>query len=247
MPMLSRPISAGCTDVLEISGLQAGYGGSVVLEELELMVSQGELVTVIGPNGAGKSTLLRTISGLVRPQRGRVLFEGEDIGQERPDRIVRRGIVHVPEGRMVLGRMSVQENLLLGAFATRKAATGADLDAVLALFPRLQERLGQLAGTLSGGEQQMLAIGRGLMSRPRLLMLDEPSLGIAPIIVERIFEALESIRANGVTVLLVEQNAARALAAADRGYALEMGRVTASGPSRALLADDRVRRAYLGI
>ena len=223
------------------------YAGSAALRGVDLHVGSGELVTVIGANGAGKTTLLRAVSGLV-PRRGSIRFEGEDLAGLEPDRIVRRGIVHIPEGRMVLGRMSVRENLLLGAFTRRgDPAVPGDLDNILAMFPRLQERLGQLAGSLSGGEQQMLAIGRGLMGRPRLLMLDEPSLGIAPIIVAQIFAILADIRRRGVTVLLVEQNAVKALAAADRGYALDLGRVSASGTAAELMNDDRVRRAYLGV
>ena len=223
------------------------YAGSAALRGVDLHVGTGELVTVIGANGAGKTTLLRAVSGLV-PRRGSIRFEGEDLAGLEPDRIVRRGIVHIPEGRMVLGRMSVRENLLLGAFTRRgDPAVPGDLDNILAMFPRLQERLSQLAGSLSGGEQQMLAIGRGLMGRPRLLMLDEPSLGIAPIIVTQIFAILADIRRRGVTVLLVEQNAVKALAAADRGYALDLGRVSASGTAAELMNDDRVRRAYLGV
>ena len=223
------------------------YAGSAALRGVDLRVGAGELVTVIGANGAGKTTLLRAVSGLV-PHRGSIRFEGEDLAGLEPDRIVRRGIVHIPEGRMVLGRMSVRENLLLGAFTRRgDPAVPGDLDNILAMFPRLQERLSQLAGSLSGGEQQMLAIGRGLMGRPRLLMLDEPSLGIAPIIVAQIFAILADIRRRGVTVLLVEQNAVKALAAADRGYALDLGRVSASGTAAELMNDDRVRRAYLGV
>jgi branched-chain amino acid transport system ATP-binding protein len=223
------------------------YAGSAALRGVDLHIAPGELVTVIGANGAGKTTLLRAVSGIV-PHRGSIRFEGEDLRGLEPDRIVRRGIVHVPEGRMVLSRMSVRENLLLGAFTRRGDPTvPADLDNILAMFPRLQERLGQLAGSLSGGEQQMLAIGRGLMGRPRLLMLDEPSLGIAPIIVAQIFTILADIRRRGVTVLLVEQNAVKALAAADRGYALDLGRVSAAGTAAELMNDDRVRRAYLGV
>ena len=223
------------------------YAGSAALRGVDLHVASGELVTVIGANGAGKTTLLRAVSGLV-PRKGSIRFEGEDLAGLEPDRIVRRGIVHVPEGRMVLGRMSVRENLLLGAFTRRgDPAVSGDLDNILAMFPRLKERLGQLAGSLSGGEQQMLAIGRGLMGRPRLLMLDEPSLGIAPIIVAQIFTILADIRRRGVTVLLVEQNAVKALAAADRGYALDLGRVSAMGTAAELMNDDRVRRAYLGV
>ena len=233
--------------MLQLESIEVDYGGSAALRGIDLTVGEGKLVTVIGPNGAGKSTLLRAISGLVR-HRGCVRFAGEDLSGLEPDRIVRRGIVHVPEGRMVLGRMTVRDNLLLGAFTRRRDPTvPRDLDDILALFPRLAERLAQLAGSLSGGEQQMLAIGRGLMARPRLLMLDEPSLGIAPLIVAKIFEILGEIRRRGVTVLLVEQNAVQALAAADHGYALDLGRVTASGPAAQLMGDERVRRAYLGI
>ena len=233
--------------MLEIRDLHVEYAGSAALRGVDLHVALGELVTVIGANGAGKTTLLRAVSGLV-PRRGSIRFEGEDLAGLEPDRIVRRGIVHIPEGRMVLGRMSVRENLLLGAFTRRgDPAVPGDLDNILAMFPRLQERLGQLAGSLSGGEQQMLAIGRGLMGRPRLLMLDEPSLGIAPIIVAQIFAILADIRRRGVTVLLVEQNAVKALAAADRGYALDLGRVSAAGTAAELMNDDCVRRAYLGV
>lgn len=233
--------------MLEIRDLHVDYAGSAALRGVDISVGAGELVTVIGANGAGKTTLLRAISGLV-PHRGSINFEDEDLAGLEPDRIVRRGIVHVPEGRMVLGRMSVRENLILGAF-TRPGdpKVGSDMDEILVLFPRLKERLDQLAGSLSGGEQQMLAIGRGLMGRPRLLMLDEPSLGIAPIIVTQIFSILADIRKRGVTVLLVEQNAVKALLAADRGYALDLGKVSASGPAAELMSDERVRRAYLGV
>ena len=234
--------------MLAIKGLQAGYGGAEVLHGVDIAVEAGELVAVIGPNGAGKTTLLRVISGLVRPSAGTIHFDGRDLLATEPDKIVACGLVHVPEGRMVLGRMTVRENLMLGAHARpRNADISRDLDYVLALFPRLEERLAQSAGTLSGGEQQMLAIGRGLMGAPRLLMLDEPSLGIAPIMVEKIFSAIEEIRSRGVTILLVEQNAAKALGAAVRAYALDLGRITSSGPATALLNDDRVRQAYLGI
>lgn len=234
--------------MLEIKGLKAGYGGAEVLHGVDIRVDAGELVAVIGPNGAGKTTLLRVISGLVRPTAGTLRFEGQDLLAMEPDRIVGSGLVHVPEGRMVLGRMTVRENLLLGAHV-RPAGHDVerDLELVLALFPRLEERLAQMAGTLSGGEQQMLAIGRGLMGAPRLLMLDEPSLGIAPMLVERIFAAIQDIRARGVTILLVEQNAVKALDAAVRGYALDLGRVTSTGRSADLLNDERVRQAYLGI
>lgn len=234
--------------MLVIEGLRAGYGGATVLHGVEVRVDAGELVAVIGPNGAGKSTLLRTISGLVTPSAGSITFDGDDLLAMEPDQIVKRGLIQVPEGRMVLGRMSVHENLLLGAHARGRGIDfSRDFDYVLTLFPRLKERLEQLAGTLSGGEQQMLAIGRGLMGAPRLLLLDEPSLGIAPIVVEHIFSAISEIRSNGVTIMLVEQNAAKALSAAARAYVLDLGRIVATGPASELLGDERVRQTYLGI
>lgn len=234
--------------MLAIKGLVAGYGGATVLHGVDITISAGELVAVIGPNGAGKSTLLRAISGLVRPAQGSIQFDGHDLLAWEPDQVVRHGLVHVPEGRMVLGRMTVRENIMLGAYARpRSADLSSDLAYVLDLFPRLAERLSQVAGTLSGGEQQMLAIARGLMGSPRLLMLDEPSLGIAPLLVEKIFSAVEQIRTKGVTILLVEQNAVRALSAAARAYVLDLGRVTAEGAAASLLVDERVRQAYLGI
>jgi branched-chain amino acid transport system ATP-binding protein len=234
--------------MLEIRGLKAGYGGAEVLHGVDIQIEAGELVAIIGPNGAGKTTLLRVISGLVRPSAGTLRFEGRDLLAMEPDLIVSSGLVHVPEGRMVLGRMTVRENLLLGAHVRPAGSeVSRDFEYVLTLFPRLKERLEQMAGTLSGGEQQMLAIGRGLMGAPRLLMLDEPSLGIAPILVEKILAAIEDIRATGVTVLLVEQNAVKALDLAVRGYALDLGRITSAGRSADLLNDERVRQAYLGI
>lgn len=234
--------------MLAVEGLHVSYGGSAALRGVDLDVPQGALVAVLGPNGAGKSTLLRAISGLLRPEAGRIRLDGHDIARRGPDRIVRGGVVHVPEGRMVLGRMSVRENLLLGAFSRpRGEDRAADLESALDLFPRLRERLDQLAGSLSGGEQQMLAIARGLMARPRLLMLDEPSLGLAPLAVDTIFAVLEGIRARGITVLLIEQNAERALSVADRGYVLDLGAVAAHGDASSLLKDERVRSAYLGI
>jgi branched-chain amino acid transport system ATP-binding protein len=234
--------------MLTVEGLHVSYSGSVALGGVDLRLAKGELVAVIGPNGAGKSTLLRTISGLVRPDAGTISFDGVDLGALKPHEIVRRGIIHVPEGRMVLGRMSVRENLLLGAHVRpRNEDTSPDFDYVLGLFPRLRERLDQLAGLLSGGEQQMLAIGRGLMGRPKILMLDEPSLGLAPLVVTAIFEILDEIRSRGITVLLVEQNAERALAAANHAYVLDLGSVAAHGPAIELLQDERVRNAYLGI
>lgn len=234
--------------MLEIRDLRAGYGGAEVLHGVDIQIEAGELVAIIGPNGAGKTTLLRVISGLVRPSTGTVRFEGRDLSSMEPNLVVSSGLVHVPEGRMVLGRMTVRENLLLGAHVRPAGPeVSRDLEYVLTLFPRLEERLEQMAGTLSGGEQQMLAIGRGLMGSPRLLMLDEPSLGIAPIMVEKIFAAIQDIRGRGVTVLLVEQNAAKALDLAIRGYALDLGHITSAGRSADLLNDDRVRQAYLGI
>ena len=234
--------------MLTLEDVHVSYSGSEALRGVDLTLAEGELVAVIGPNGAGKSTLLRTISGLVRRSAGKVTFRGDDLAALEPDEIVRRGIIHVPEGRMVLGRMSVRENLLLGAYCRpRHENHSKEFDAVLKLFPRLEERLNQLAGTLSGGEQQMLAIGRGLMGRPKVLMLDEPSLGLAPLMVNAIFGVLGEIRSRGITVLLVEQNAERALATADHGYVLDLGAVTARGVAADLLTDERVRSAYLGI
>ena len=234
--------------MLHVESIAINYAGSLALKSVDLEVRAGELVAVIGPNGAGKSTLLRAISGLVRPETGKLRFEGDDLGALRPDEIVRRGVVHVPEGRMVLGRMTVRDNLLLGAYCRPSGEDFArDMADVVAMFPRLGERMDQLAGTLSGGEQQMLAIGRGLMGRPRLLMLDEPSLGLAPLVVTMIFEVLEEIRSKGIAVLLVEQNAERALKAADRAYVLDLGSVAAHGAAADLLGDDRVRSAYLGV
>jgi branched-chain amino acid transport system ATP-binding protein len=234
--------------VLILEDVHVSYDGSAALRGVDLTVPEGELVAIIGPNGAGKTTLLRTISGLVRCTHGGVSFQGTDLRTLRPDQIVRLGIVHVPEGRMILGRMSVRDNLLVGA-CSRPGIGGisADLDYVLSLFPLLKERLEQLAGALSGGEQQMLAVGRGLMARPRLLMLDEPSLGLAPLIIEKIFEVLGEIRGRGVTVLLVEQNAEKALSTADRGYVLDLGCIAAQGAAAELLQNGQVRRAYLGI
>lgn len=234
--------------MIEVRGLVAGYGANPVLRNVDLEVKQGELVAVIGPNGAGKTTLLRTISGLVRPSSGTITMHGQDLVRLNPDDIVGLGIIHVPEGRMILTRMTIKENLMLGAF--KRSDDGAikrDFDRVVSMFPILKERIGQMAGTLSGGEQQMLAIARGLMGAPKLLMLDEPSLGLAPMVVRNIFKAIKDIQGAGVTVLMVEQNATKALAAADRAYALDLGQVTASGPADALLQDERVRKAYLGL
>jgi branched-chain amino acid transport system ATP-binding protein len=233
--------------LLEVEGLEAQYGRIRALDGISLHVDEGEIVTLIGANGAGKSTTLRAISGLLRPTRGRIRFGGEDLTRRSPDEIVRRGIGHSPEGRRVFARMSVRENLELGAYIRRsRRDIESDLARVLATFPRLEERLDQRAGTLSGGEQQMLAMGRALMSRPRLLMLDEPSLGLSPLLVETIFGVIRDINAAGTTVLLIEQNARQALAVAARGYVLEVGRIVFADSAEVLLASEAVRAAYLG-
>jgi branched-chain amino acid transport system ATP-binding protein len=233
--------------LLEIDGLVAKYGRITALGGISLHVAEGEIVTLIGANGAGKTTTLRAISGLVRPSAGTVRFEGTDLRAMAPNAIVRLGIGHAPEGRRVFPRMTVRENLELGAYTrTGKAEIKADLDAVLATFPRLAERIEQKAGTMSGGEQQMLAIGRAMMARPRLLLLDEPSLGLSPLFVQTIFGVIRSINERGTTILLIEQNANQALAVASRGYVLETGRVAFEGTSSELLASEAVQAAYLG-
>jgi branched-chain amino acid transport system ATP-binding protein len=233
--------------MLEIESLSVNYGGIQALQSLSLSIQQGEVVTLIGANGAGKSTTLRAISRIVNARQGRIIFNGEDISRLAPHEVVRRGVAHCPEGRRVLTRQSVYDNLMLGAYIRNDSAgIKADIDLQFKRFPRLQERRNQLAGTLSGGEQQMLAIARALMSRPRLLLLDEPSLGLAPLIVREIFNIIRELHAEGVTILLVEQNASLALQHADRGYVLEAGNLTISGKAADLLDDDRVRQAYLG-
>jgi branched-chain amino acid transport system ATP-binding protein len=232
--------------MLAVSGLEVFYGAIHALKSLDLRVEEGEIVSIIGGNGAGKSTLLRTISGLVRARGGSVKFAGVEITGLPPDRIVRMGVVHAPEGRRIFTNMSVLENLQLGAYVRTGAEAAAGLEAVLARFPRLRERIRQNAGTLSGGEQQMLAIGRALMSRPRLLMLDEPSLGLAPNLVSEIFGIVREVNAGGTTVLLVEQNAHRALEVAHRAYVLETGSVVLCDTGRALLQSTKVKEAYLG-
>ncbi|MCW2895733.1 MAG: branched-chain amino acid transport system ATP-binding protein [Trebonia sp.] len=232
--------------LLEVTGVRARYGAIEALKDVSLTVDEGEVVTLIGSNGAGKSTTLRSICGLTPPASGTVIFDGEDITGAAPDEIVTRGIALSPEGRRCFARMTVRENLDLGAYRRRGASIARDMDRVFTLFPRLKERAGQKAGTMSGGEQQMLAIGRALMAKPRLLLLDEPSLGIAPILVDRIYETIGEIHRSGVAILLVEQNAHRALDAAGRGYVLETGRVALSDSSAALRTDPRVMEAYLG-
>jgi branched-chain amino acid transport system ATP-binding protein len=232
--------------LLEVTGVRARYGAIEALKGVSLTVEEGEVVTLIGSNGAGKSTTLRTISGLTPPSAGTVTFDGTDITGKRADEIVTRGIALSPEGRRCFARMTVRENLDLGAYRRRGAAVTEDLERVFELFPRLRERAGQKAGTMSGGEQQMLAIGRALMAKPRLLLLDEPSLGIAPILVQRIYETIGEIHRSGVSILLVEQNAHRALDAAQRGYVLETGRVVLTDDTAVLRSDPRVQEAYLG-
>jgi branched-chain amino acid transport system ATP-binding protein len=233
--------------ILNVENLESRYGSIVALRGINLRVEPGEIVTLIGANGAGKTTLLRTLSGVLRAHAGSVRFEDQEIAAWKPDRIVRAGIVQSPEGRLVFRGMSVRENLELGAYTrSDKAGIAADLNHIFTLFPRLKERIGQSAGTLSGGEQQMLAIGRALMSRPRLLMLDEPSLGLAPVLVREIFKIIQEINAAGTTVLLVEQNARQALRIASRGYVLQTGQVVLEDTAQSLLQSETVRKAYLG-
>jgi branched-chain amino acid transport system ATP-binding protein len=233
--------------MLEIRDLVCGYGGVTALRGISLDVKLGQLVALIGANGAGKSTALRAISGLVPPRSGSMVFDGRNITGARPPRVLACGIAHCPEGRKVFPHMSVEENLMMGAYLrTSKAETVADRDRIYADFPRLAERRRQAAGTLSGGEQQMLAIGRALMSRPRLIMFDEPSLGLAPNIVERTFAIIRRIRDAGTTVLLVEQNAFAALEMCDNAYLLESGKIVLSGPGKQLIENEHVRKAYLG-
>ena len=233
--------------ILELGDVHTYYGAIHALKGISLQVREGEIVTMIGANGAGKSTTLRSINGLNHPRKGSISFKGEDITQAPPHNIVKMGIAQSPEGRKLFPRMTVVENLEMGAFQrTDRHALAEDMERVFTLFPRLQERRTQKAGTLSGGEQQMCAIGRALMARPKLLMLDEPSLGLAPILVERIFEIVREINAQGTSILLVEQNALIALAVANRGYVLETGRVALHDTAAALRKNEQVRKAYLG-
>jgi branched-chain amino acid transport system ATP-binding protein len=231
--------------LLSVADLVAGYGAIAAIKGVSFEVNEGEIVTLIGSNGAGKSTTLRTLSGIIRARSGKVTFRDRPIEKMAPHKIVSLGISQVPEGRGIFHRMSVHENLLLGGYQRNDDLT-ADLDRVYALFPRLKERSGQPGGTLSGGEQQMLAIGRALMARPALLLLDEPSMGLSPLLVETIFATITEIRQQGSTVLLVEQNALMALEIADRAYVLESGVITLSGTGNELAQDDAVRRSYLG-
>jgi branched-chain amino acid transport system ATP-binding protein len=233
--------------LLEVEKLAAGYPMLPVLFDISLSVFPGEIVTVLGSNGVGKSTLINNIAGLYRPTGGRIVFDGEEIARAGSERIVERGLVQVPEGRRIFPNLTVHENLVLGSYRRGGARCNANVERVIAYFPRLSERMKQHAGTLSGGEQQMLAIGRGLMSEPRMLMLDEPSLGLSPIMVAEIFALFRRLKADGLTMLLVEQNLVQSLEIADRGYVIEHGEVALSGRANEILANDGVRRAYLGL
>ena len=234
--------------LLEVEGVEAAYGRIRALKGISLAAEKGEIVALIGSNGAGKTTTLRTISGLMHPAAGRIVFDGKDITNEAPDRIVERGICQSPEGRRLFTRMTVIDNLKMGAYTRRNgSAIKKDMDRVFELFPRLKERRNQIAGTLSGGEQQMCAMGRALMASPKLLMLDEPSLGLSPILVETIFNIVHEINAQGIPVLLVEQNAHKALEIAHRGYVLETGSIVQTGTGKELLESEEVQKAYLGI
>ena len=233
--------------MLEVRGLKAGYGQVEVLHGIDLEVRSDEIVAVLGSNGAGKSTLNNNISSIFRPFAGSIVFEGEDITGARTDHIVESGIVQVPEGRRVFPNLTVRENLELGSYRRGRANRGANMARVTAIFPRLAERFGQSAGTLSGGEQQMLAIGRALMAEPKLLILDEPSLGLSPILVEEVFMLIERIRGEGLSILLVEQNVVQSLAIADRAYVMENGLIALSGPAAELIDDAALKRSYLGI
>lgn len=233
--------------MLSVSHVDAGYGEAQVLWDLSIDVAEREIVALVGANGAGKSTLLATITGLVASSRGAIIFGGDDIAGWRAERIVAAGISHVPQGRRLFGGLTVMENLLMGAFHRRDREIASDVEKVMQLFPRLRERASQLAGTLSGGEQQMCALGRGLMARPKLLLVDELSLGLAPIVVEQLLAVLAALRRDGMTIVLVEQDVQVALETADRGYVIENGRVRLSGSAGDILADPHVKTAYLGL
>ena len=232
--------------MLSVDVLDVAYGQIRALKGVALAVGRGEIVALLGNNGAGKTTTLKTISGLLRPTSGTITLEGQPLAGVPPHEIVMRGLAHVPEGRRIFNRLTVRENLVMGAYTRRDAGIAADLDRVFALFPRLGERVAQVAGTLSGGEQQMLAIARALMAEPRLLVLDEPSMGLAPLMVRKIFEVVREIARRGVTILLIEQNAAMALSIAHRGYVLETGSIALAGTAAELSDNADVRRAYLG-
>lgn len=232
--------------MLSIKNINVYYGNIYAIKDVSFKIKKGEIVTLIGANGAGKSTILKTISGLLRSKGGSISFKDQEIGTMEPHNIVKTGLAHVPEGRRVFLKMTVQENLEMGAYTKPGRGMDSKLKDVYARFPRLEERKKQQAGTLSGGEQQMLAMGRALMSRPQILMLDEPSMGLAPLLVQQIFDIIKELRKSGVTILLVEQNARMALSIADRGYILETGRIVKSARATDLLNDQAVRKAYLG-
>ena len=232
--------------ILEVKNLEVSYGKIKAVKGISFDVGQGEVVSLIGTNGAGKTTTLRTISGLLRPSKGSITFEGQDITKVPPHQIVTLGIAHSPEGRRIFPQLTVEENLLLGAFSRKDKGIADDLQAAYELFPILSERSRQPAGTFSGGEQQMLAMGRAMMSRPKLMMLDEPSMGLSPLMMKRIMSTIKTLQAQGTTVLLVEQNAQAALRLATKGYVLEVGKIVLQGTGPELLASDEVRKAYLG-
>ena len=233
--------------LLEVKNLKVAYGGIQAVKGIDLHIDQGELVTLIGANGAGKTTTLRTLVGMVKPAEGTIQYDGKPTGKTPVFDFVRKGLVMVPEGRGVFGRLTVEENLRMGAYYRNdESAIRSEIDYVYELFPRLKERMTQLAGTLSGGEQQMVAMGRAMLSKPKLLLLDEPSMGLAPIIVQKIFEIVQVISKQGVTILLVEQNAKLALEISDRGYVMESGCITMSGAASELLSSNAVKKAYLG-
>jgi branched-chain amino acid transport system ATP-binding protein len=235
--------------ILNVENLSAGYGRVQVLKEINLEVGSGEIVCLVGANGAGKSTLLKVISGIIHATHGKLSFAGQDITNKKPDHLVRIGLSHVPEGRQIFGTLTVRQNLMLGAYAHRakKEEMGRRFNFVFNLFPILKTRLAQKAGTMSGGEQQMLAIGRGLMSQPKLLLLDEPSLGLAPLVVEIILNVIKNLRSAGIAILLIEQNVNAALQIADRAYVMEIGRIVSQGSAKTLLGDDEVKKRYLGM
>lgn len=248
--MGSLPVSATTTSqpvLLDVQGLESCYGRIKALKGITLEVRSGETVALVGANGAGKTTFLRALSGVQSISAGKIFFEGEDISRLRSDRRMRRGICQSPEGRQVFGPLSIEDNLRLGAYTQPKQQVAGDMEKIFAMFPILKEKRALPAGTLSGGQQQMLAIGRALMGRPRLLLLDEPSMGLAPLLVEEVFKVIKTLKAQGMTILLVEQNAIAALSIADRGYVLETGAVTLTGTGEALIHNEQVRAAYLGI
>ena len=232
--------------LLKVEGINVYYGAIHAIKDISFQVNQGEIVTLIAANGAGKTTTLQTVSGLLRSKTGSILFDGQDINTVSADKLVGRGLAQVPEGRRVFLQMSVEENLEMGAYTQPPAGVPRDLEMVYDLFPRLKERRSQVAGTLSGGEQQMLAMGRALMSHPKLLMLDEPSMGLAPILVEQIFDIIQDLNRKGSTILLVEQNAQMALSVAHRGYVMETGKIVATGSGAELIESPEIKRAYLG-